>query len=419
MTVAAQPPAQPSAQPSFAALRHRGFRGYFITSALAMMADNIEHVISYWVMFEKFHSPALGGVAVLTHWLPYLLFSVYFGALADRFDSRRLIQFSMLMFIAVSLGWGLLFLAEDIEVWHAVVLLTLHGVAGVLWGPASQILIHDIVGREQLQSAVRLSATSRSLGILFAPAVGGALMLLAAPATGLLLNAVIYLPLIGWLWKAQQGGRDRSAKVASARSGSFADAWKVLREVSGNRTIISMIALAGVSALLVGSAYQAQMPEFAHDLGTEQADFSYSVLLAASAAGALLGGVILESRSLLIARPQTAIVLTILWCLAISGFAAATSYPLAVALMLVAGFLNLSFSAMAQTLVQLHAPEHLRGRLIGVYNMSNNGLRAFSGVTVGIVGGVIGIHWSLALSALLLLMVTIALLSFSMRARRA
>ena len=85
--------------------------------------------------------------------------------------------------------------------------------------------------------------------------------------------------------------------------------------------------------------------------------------------------------------------------------------------MLVAGFLNLSFSAMAQTLVQLQAPEHLRGRLIGLYNMSNNGLRAFSGVTVGIVGSLIGIHWSLALSALVLLMVTIALLSFSMRAR--
>lgn len=382
-----------------------------------MMADNIEHVISYWVMFEKFHSPALGGVAVLTHWLPFLFFSVYSGALADRFDSRRIIQVAMLMFIAVSLGWGLLFLADTIEMWHAVALLTLHGLAGVVWGPASQLLIHDIVGREQLQSAVRLNATSRSLGILFAPAVGGALMLLSSPAIGLLINSVIYLPLIWWLWKTPHGSRRHAAKGAAARSGSFADAWKVLREVSGNRTIITMIALAGVSSLLVGNAYQAQMPEFAHDLGTEKADFSYSVLLAASAAGSLLGGLVLESRSLLVARPQTAIVLTILWCLAISGFAAATSYPLAVVLMLVAGFLNLSFSAMAQTLVQLHAPEHLRGRLIGLFNMSNSGLRAFSGVTVGIVGGMIGIHWSLALSALLLLMATIALLSFSMRAR--
>jgi len=404
-------------QPSFAALRHGGFRAYFVTSALAMMADNIEHVISYWVMFEKFHSPALGGVAVLTHWLPFLFFSVYFGALADRFDSRRVIQISMLMFIAVSLGWGLLFLADTIEVWHAVVLLTAHGLAGVLWGPASQLLIHDIVGGEQLQSAVRLNATSRSLGVLFAPAVGGGLMLLAGPAIGLLVNAVIYLPLIWWLWKTPHGSRSHAGRGAAARSGSFADAWKVLREVSGNRTIISMIALAGVSSLLVGNAFQAQMPEFAHDLGTGQADFSYSVLLAAGAAGSLLGGLVLESRSLLVARPQTAMVLTILWCLAITGFAVASSYPLAVALMLVAGFLNLSFSAMAQTLVQLHAPEHLRGRLIGLYNMSNNGLRAFSGVTVGIVGSLIGIHWSLALSALVLLMVTIALLSFAMRAR--
>ena len=51
----------------------------------------------------------------------------------------------------------------------------------------------------------------------------------------------------------------------------------------------------------------------------------------------------------------------------------------------------------------------LRGRLIGLFNMSNNGLRAFSGVTVGVVGGLIGIHWSLAISAMILLAVTVAL----------
>ena len=64
---------------------------------------------------------------------------------------------------------------------------------------------------------------------------------------------------------------------------------------------------------------------------------------------------------------------------------------------------------MAQTLVQLQAPTQLRGRLIGLFNMSNNGLQAFSGVTVGVIGGLIGIHWSLAISAMILLAVTIAL----------
>ena len=77
-----------------------GFRAQFLTYALAMMADNIEHVISYWMVFQKFQSPALAGFAVLSHWLPFLLFSVAAGALADRFDPRRLIQCGMGLFIA-------------------------------------------------------------------------------------------------------------------------------------------------------------------------------------------------------------------------------------------------------------------------------------------------------------------------------
>lgn len=417
MTEATVPaPAERAARPSFAALRHRGFRVYFVTTALAMAADQVEHVISYWVLFEKFQSPALAGFAVLSHWLPFLFFSVYFGAMADRFDSRRIIQIAMLMFMAVSFAWAVLFYTDTLEVWHAMVLLVVHGLAGVLWGPASQVLIHDIVGRENLVSAVRLNATGRQLGVFLGPGIGGALMLLIGPEAGLIVNVLIYLPLAWWLWRAPYAAEHRRA-AAQVHSGSFADAVKVLREVSGNRTLISMIALAGVTSLFVGNAFLAQMPEYAHDLGTEKVDFSYAVLLGANAAGAFIGGIILESRGLLRSTPQTAIVLTLLWCLSIAGFAATNSYPVAVALMFVAGFLSLAYSSMAQALVQLESPAHLRGRLIGLFQMSNNGLRAFSGITVGLVGSLIGIHWSLALSALALLAVTFVLLAFAMRTR--
>jgi MFS family permease len=405
-------------QVAFAALRHASFRAYFLTSAAAMMADNIEHVISYWVMFQKFHSPALAGFAVLSHWLPFLLFSVYFGALADRYDCRRIIQVALVLFMGVSLAWGILFLTDTIELWHAVVLLTVHGMAGVIWGPASQLLIHDIVGPEQLQSAVRLSATSRYLGLLMGPAVGGGLMLALGPPAGLLVNVLIYAPLLLWLWKVPYDGHRRHARGTGQRSAGLADTLALLRGIADNHTIFSMILLAAVSSLFVGNAFQAQMPEYAHDLGTDDAGVRYSILLGANAAGALTGGLILESRGLLQARPQTAIAFTLLWCLVITGFAAATSYPLAVALMFVAGFLNLAYSAMSQTLVQLHAPAALRGRLIGLYNTANNGMRALSGVTVGLVGSVIGIHWSLALSALALLATTLGLWAFSMRSAR-
>ena len=154
------------------------------------------------------------------------------------------------------------------------------------------------------------------------------------------------------------------------------------------------------------------MPEFAHDYGHSNQDVAYSVLLGANAAGAVIGGILLEGRGWLKPGARNAAVCSILWCLTIIGFAASQNYYLSVLLLFFAGFLSLAFMSMAQTLVQLQAPTQLRGRLIGLFNTSNNGLKAFSGVTVGVVGGLIGVHWSLALSSMILLAVTVALFAF-------
>ena len=395
---------------SFAALRHPDFRFYFIVSALAMMADSIEHVISYWMMFQKFHSQTLAGFAVVSHWLPFLFFSVYAGALADRFDPRRLIQLGMLCFIVASAGWGYFFVTDTLEMWHAMALLVIHGFAGVLWGPASQLLIQNLVTPRQLPSAVRLSATARWLGLLMGPAIGGAIMLAIGPSAGILVNVLFYLPLLIWLWKAPFVRAQAKGAVRG-----FTEIWATMHAIAGNRTIVSMTLLAGGASLFVGNAYQAQMPEFAEHLGHGHAGAGYSMLLAADAAGALLAGFVLESRSLLQPRPRTAFVLAMLWCCAIGGFAVAGTYPVAFALLFVAGFLQLAFAAMGQTLVQINAPTEIRGRVIGLYSMSSLGLRAFSGVTVGILGSVIGIHWSLALSAMALLAITAGLLAFTLK----
>src|SRR5262245_5569317 len=201
-------PPRPSRLP-FAAMRHRGFQAQFATYVLAMMADNIEHVISYWVVFQKFQSPALAGFAVVSHWLPFLLFSVAAGALADRFDPRRLIQCGMGLFILASLGWGYFFITGTLEIWQAMVLLVIHGCAGVLWQTPNQLLLYDIVGPSDLMSAVRLNAIARYLGVLVGPAVGGAIMLTLGPSYGILLNTVFYLPLVFWLVNAPYGPRFR------------------------------------------------------------------------------------------------------------------------------------------------------------------------------------------------------------------
>jgi MFS family permease len=184
-----------------------------------------------------------------------------------------------------------------------------------------------------------------------------------------------------------------------------------IRDIAEHPVIISMTLLAGCSSFFVGNAYSPQMPSFAQDLGHGDPGVSYSMLLAADAAGALLAGVVLEGRGLLPPQARTAIVLAMLWCVSLTGFALATSYLLALALLFGAGFFELSFNAVAQTLVQLHAPAGMRGRVIGLFNMASLGLRAFSGVSVGLLGSFIGVHWSLAMSAIVMLAIATSLLA--------
>ena len=415
------PPSKEVQKPrqSFSALRHPGFRWFFVGNALAMMADNIEHVISYWVIFQEFQSPTLAGFAVISHWAPFLFFSVWSGALADKYDPRRVIQWGMYLFMLATITWGILIVTDGLKVWHAVILLIIHGLAGVLWGPAAQMMIHEIVGREHLQSGVRLIATSLTLGILLGPAIGGGLMLWLGPAYGIMINASIYLPLILWLWKAPYGpGFNSNKSVRQLRPmRGFNDIFETIKIVANHQTIISMTLLAGIASLFVGNAYHAQMPEFTLDLLPNDDGIFYTILLTASGIGAISAGIVLESCNFLQARPRTVFYLVFVWCLLIISFAASSNAYISLVLLFFAGFLELSYKSMAQTLVQLNAPNEIRGRVIGLFNMSSLGLKSFSGFTVGIGGAIVGIHWSLGISAALLLTFSIVLMIFVMRTR--
>jgi MFS family permease len=388
------------------------------TFMLTMMADNIEHVISYWVAFEKFDSAALGGFAVISHWLPYLLFSVAVGALNDRYDSRRLIQIGAVLFACVSMGWGYFFATGTLQIWHAMILLVLHGCAGVFWNTSSQVLLYDIVGPELLQSAVRLNSTARYLGVLVGPAVGSLMLRTLGPTRGIFLNACFYLPLIVWLVRAPYGRHFRGDAPPPKRGvKGLDDILLTIREVKTMPVLISLILLAGAASFFVGNSYQAQMPGFAHDLGGVKPGLTYMMLLGADAAGALTGGILLESgKKLFETKTTSAMVLAMCWGAALAAFGLTRTYPVALCFLFMAGFFELSFSSMNQTIVQMQAPNEMRGRILGLFAMASSGLRTFSGVMVGLVGSILTIHTSLALSASIFITAALGLL---LKVRRA
>jgi len=386
----------------FAAFRHRDSALYVSTAGLSMMADNIEHVITYWVLWNSFHSPLLTGFQVVSHWLPFLLLSVPFGRLAERFDCRRIIQGAQVLFLLVSLAWGLLFLSGGLQAWQACVLLVLHGCAGALWAPAEQVLLHDLVDASELPSAVRLNATTRSLGILAGPAVGAALLLGLGPAWGMFANMLIYLPMTVFLFFTKWTGHVRDGGVLAPARAGLRDTLAVFRAVAGDRQIVQMLVISGLTALFVGGALQVAMPDISLSFGTEGAAAAYGVLLFANGIGAVVGGLLLEATGLVRASTRTALWGTVAYGLTILLFSLTSSIVVAVLSLVLSGFASIAALTAAQTVLQLRAPGAARGRVMGLNGMVSNGLRTGSGLIVAILGTGFGIRGAVVVSAVLL-----------------
>jgi MFS family permease len=402
----------------FAALRNRDCATYLSGAALMMMADNIEHVITYWVLWQKFHSPALAGFEVISHWLPFLLLSVPFGQLADRYDCRRIIQAGGLLFALVSIAWGVLFATHSVTVWAACVLLVLHGTAGALWGPAEQLMLHDFVDRTELPSAVRLNATFRSLGILAGPVVGALLLFGLGPELGIFVNALFYVPLIVFLLITRVTGHTRDTG-ARRPPGGFREAFSTLRLIRTDRTLVSMLVLAGLGSFFIGASLQTTMPAFADRLGAgSSSGLAYGALLFATGAGGVVGGVLLEATNRVPPTVGAAVVSTLAYGGSILIFALTGWYWLALVLLFIGGVASLASMSISQTVVQLLAPPEERGRVVGLYGVAANGLRMGSGLTVGLFGEAVGVAPALAWSSGALLAGTLIAGAIAERGRR-
>jgi MFS family permease len=402
----------------FGALRARWYKSYLTGGSLLMAGDNAEHAITYLVMWQLFESPLLAGFAVVSHWLPHLLFSIPFGGLADRFDCRRIIQISCGLFVVASLTWGVLLLNAALQPWHCVVLLVVHGFASALWHPANQVMLYDMVGEKDLPSAVRLMATGLSLGMLVGPAAGAVLLFTIGPAWGMFVNALFYVPfLIHLTLSPFDGHRRRTAGVIPrVRLREVLDTVRVLPR---HPDILLVIVLQGAVGLLIGVALMPLLPEFGELLGQVESGLGYGLLLVAMSVGAVSGGLLLESVGRLRATPLVSAVSELVFAASILGFALSRVFPLSLALLIVAGAASILSLSTSQTVVQLQAPPEQRGKFIGAFNTTNMGFRVGSGVLIAILGTVVGIPTAVALAAATLLVVCIALAAVAARLRPA
>jgi len=396
----------------FPALRVPAYRLYWGTSTIAMVADNIEHVIGYWLLWELTHSPFWLGYAVFAHWFPFIIFSLHSGAWADRFDNRRLLQVSQGLYVFCSGTLGLLAVTGYLQLWHMIIILLIHGFSGVVNMPSSQVLIHDLVGKNDLPNALSLSAASRNVAQFLGPMLGGLLMWAFSPGGGLLANLVFYIPFTVALISLHPPRASAAVPQATGWEG-IKDGLRYVRQTP---VILGLTLLAAIPAGIVGFAFQALMPALAAELDTGQG--GYSALLSANGIGAIAGAVILGYVGQLGGKGKLVVVFTLVWGGLLCLFSLSPFFLLSFAIMLLVGASSIVSNALSQTLVQALSPDDKRGRVMGVYALIVHGPRVISGLLLGGLASLLGAHLALGLLSFIVI-VAVAALAAALPAVRA
>jgi MFS family permease len=394
----------------FAALRNPTFRLYWLASTSSSLGDTFEAVVRNWLVWELTKSPFWLGIANFCHWLPFSLLALHAGVLADRVDNRKLIRVSEFFYLSSAAIMALLVINETVHLWLLLLLLVLHGIGGGISQPSRQVLVHNIVGREALLNAVSLNSSARQcLQVIGPPLAGWALVTIGA-GWGYVITTTLFLPLVVTLTIIRVE-RTHQRPDASAQS-----AWRSLQEglayVRSQPVLLGLLAMVATPTILIGTSFHSMLPYFA-DRVFHTGATGYSFLLSASGVGAILGALALSFMRTVTHKGKVVLGCALAYALLIMAFALSARYvPVGIAALILAmdGMAYVIYQTSMNTLLQLAAPDAIRGRVMGLYSMSTFGLQIFNGPAVGTLAVLLSVSASLTIvgSTIVAVMIAIA-----------
>jgi MFS family permease len=380
----------------FAALDVPIFRWYWIFSWISSMGDGMENVIRGYLVVQLVgiaSAPFWLGMMVFAHWIPFTVFSLYGGTLADRYDNRKVQIVSQVLLFAAAAGVATAALTGIVTVWWIFGLLLVHGFAGAIGNPARQTLIHSMVGRDKLLSAVSLNSTAQQFSQVIGPAIAGFVFLAFGAGWGFLVNALTFLPLLGFLAIVRVRSlheRERQPVIVALREG--------VGFVRHRPILGALISIEMITVIFLGHTFNSLLVVFAAERFPEF-PLAYSFLLVASGLGALVSAFYLASARERGRKGLFIVVTAMAEMLAILLFALSSSYALSFALMFVVGAAAVLTQSLTNTTLQLSAPDRIRGRVMGAYSFGTQGMRVVNGPLLGGLAVLIGTPLAVATSA--------------------
>jgi MFS family permease len=367
-----------------AVLTNRDFNLYWAGVIFSQIGTRGTVAANLYHVYHLTGSVVTTGLVGAGQAIALLLLSPLGGVLADRWDRRRLLQWSQAVAMVVATALAVTTLSGHVTAWEVLASVVLTTAAATFDQPARQALIPALVPREQLPQAFALINPSREVAVLAGPTLAGVLIGFGGPGAMYAVDAVTYAALVVILQVLRVARLDGAGTSTSVWR-QLADGARFVR----NRRIIWMLMSLDASATLFG-AYRVVLPALCanvFDVGPQ----GYGVLAAAPSAGALLAtyavfSVVGRTRRL----GRVLVGSTVLYGVANIALAQAHLFWIAV----VAGCLIGAFDAMATTIrqaaVQLETPDELRGRVSALYQMSSRGGPALGDTLVGAAAGVLG-----------------------------
>ena len=349
-----------------------------------------QRVAQDWLVLELTHSGTMLGFVTGVQFLPSLLFGMWGGKLADRFDKRKTLSLTNGLGGFSALLLGALILFHVVELWHVFILAFLAGTAAAFDAPVRQSFVTELVGKSNLQNAISLNSTNFNIGRLIGPALSGLLINLFGTGPSFIINGISFLLVILALWlmnsdefEAEEFEKSVDAKIREA-----------FGYVRSHRDILHIMIVVGAMAFFglnfqVTTALMAKV-EFQRGAG------SFGLLGTCVAIGSVAGA-IFSTRIERSPEIKRIIVSAIFFGLACMLASVMPSYEwFALTLPLCGGTALVTLIA-ANTWVQSHTEPHIRGRVMGIYITLLIGSSPIGSPLVGTVAEHLGPRWAIAI----------------------
>jgi MFS family permease len=376
-------------------LRAGPFRRYIIGSLISDTGTWMQVMAQGWVMSTLTNKAIMLGLVNLAAGLPTLALTMIGGSAADRFDKRKILIATQIAQIAFALGLGWLVFIGQIQIWHVMFFAALLGVSIAFEMPAISALVPELVKREQIASAVALDRSVFHGSRLIGPSLAGLFVGWWGAASAFFANAFSFLALIIALISLPRRSVGTKEEEEKRRSGIL-DGFRYVRS---DRTILSMIMLIALTTIFIFPTISVMLPLYVRNVLRLGPD-SMGWLMATSGTGAFLGSLGLLS----IAREKRLKFMSgNVLAIAAGVFFMSRSHSFlltACSMGILAIALSMNFG-LANTIVQEHAPSHLRGRVSAVFGLSFFGLMPIAGLIVTGFSDLIGMRTALAFASVI------------------